>query len=109
MTIELVRNPDILKEAARLKDNRLFIGFAAETEKVVASAREKLSAKGLDLIVANDVSREETGFASDHNMGTIIDSDGGKVEIPKMRKTEMAHRILDHALAMWKARGSSGK
>ncbi|MDT8396913.1 MAG: bifunctional phosphopantothenoylcysteine decarboxylase/phosphopantothenate--cysteine ligase CoaBC [bacterium] len=104
MSIELVRNPDILREAAQLKGSRLYVGFAAETEEVVASAREKLAAKGLDMIVANDVSGKETGFASDHNMGTIIDNAGGTVKIPKMTKREMANRILDHALVLWKSR-----
>ncbi len=109
MNIELVRNPDILREAAPVKGGRLYVGFAAETDNVLASAKEKLAAKGLDMIVANDVSREDTGFASDHNMGTIIDSAGNSVKIPTMTKSEMANRILDHALTMWKARGSSEK
>jgi phosphopantothenoylcysteine decarboxylase/phosphopantothenate--cysteine ligase len=109
MNIELVRNPDILSEAAPGKSGRLYVGFAAETDNVLASAKEKLAAKGLDMIVANDVSREDTGFASDHNMGTILDSEGNSVKIPKMTKSEMANRILDHALNMWKAKSSSEK
>jgi phosphopantothenoylcysteine decarboxylase/phosphopantothenate--cysteine ligase len=109
MNIELVRNPDILREAAPGKGGRLYVGFAAETDNVLASAKEKLAAKGLDMIVANDVSRVDTGFASDHNMGTIIDSEGNSVKIPKVTKFEMANRILDHALTMWKAKGSSEK
>ena len=53
------------------------------------------------MIVANDVSREDIGFASEDNQGTIIDSAGSKVTIPKMSKLEMADRILDHALKLW--------
>lgn len=109
MSIDLVRNPDILREAADGKGSRLFIGFAAETEDVLKSAGEKLIAKGLDMIVANDVSREDTGFASEENQGTIIDALGKTVQIPKMSKYQMANRILDHALIMWKARDLSGK
>lgn len=104
MSIDLVRNPDILREAAVLKGHRLYAGFAAETENVLESAGEKLAAKGLDMIVANDVSREDTGFASEDNQGTIIDSLGKTVQIPKMTKDQMADRILDHALSLWKER-----
>jgi phosphopantothenoylcysteine decarboxylase/phosphopantothenate--cysteine ligase len=104
MSIDLVLNPDILREAAVLKGHRLYAGFAAETENVLESAGEKLAAKGLDMIVANDVSREDTGFASEDNQGTIIDSFGKTVQIPKMTKDQMADRILDHALSLWKER-----
>jgi phosphopantothenoylcysteine decarboxylase/phosphopantothenate--cysteine ligase len=104
MSIDLVLNPDILREAAVLKGHRLYAGFAAETENVLESAGEKLAAKGLDMIVANDVSREDTGFASEDNQGTIIDSLGKTVQIPKMTKDQMADRILDHALSLWKER-----
>ena len=104
MIIELVRNPDILKEAAGFKAGRLFVGFAAETRDVLESASEKLSGKGLDMIVANDVSRDDTGFGSEDNQGMIIDSRGGRVQIPKMTKSQMADLILDHALSLWKDR-----
>lgn len=104
MTIELVRNPDILQEAAGQKEGRLFVGFAAETRDVLASASAKLSGKGLDMIVANDVSRDDTGFESEDNQGTIIDARGNDVQIPKLSKYKMAGRILDHALSLWKAR-----
>jgi phosphopantothenoylcysteine decarboxylase/phosphopantothenate--cysteine ligase len=103
-SLDLVRTPDILQEASTFKENRLYIGFAAETEDVLSSASKKLSDKGLDMIVANDVSLEDSGFASEENQGTIIDSAGSKFPIPKMSKLEMADRILDHALKIWKKR-----
>jgi phosphopantothenoylcysteine decarboxylase/phosphopantothenate--cysteine ligase len=104
LTLELTRNPDILKEVSELKAGRLFVGFAAETENVVVRAKEKMEAKGLDIIVANDVSRKDIGFYSDENSGTIMDSAGDTVDLPKMSKKEMADRIIDRTLDLWMKR-----
>ena len=74
----------------------LVIGFAAETENVLANAREKLRSKKLDAIIANDVTREDAGFDSATNAITIITIDGtDPVELPLMSKSEAADRILD--------------
>jgi phosphopantothenoylcysteine decarboxylase / phosphopantothenate---cysteine ligase len=74
----------------------LVIGFAAETENVLANAREKLRSKKLDAIIANDVTREDSGFDSSTNAITIITKDGAEpVELPVMSKSEAADRILD--------------
>ena len=96
LTLELVRNPDILAELAGRKGKRFVVGFAAETESVLANARAKLARKGCDLIVANDVSRTDTGFDVDLNEVWILgpgpdDAD----EVPAATKREVAHRILD--------------
>lgn len=101
LILELSRNPDILGEVSPLKAGRLFVGFAAETENVIAQAKKKIRKKGLDLIVANDVSREDTGFHSDDNIGTIIDTNGNMEHLPKMSKRVMAEKILDSALKLW--------
>ena len=95
MTLTLERGPDILRELGESKGDTLLIGFAAETEDLLSNARKKLEAKNLDFIVANDVSRPDRGMSSDHNAVTILDRDGGAVEVPRALKGEVAERILD--------------
>jgi phosphopantothenoylcysteine decarboxylase/phosphopantothenate--cysteine ligase len=97
ITLTLERTPDVLSQVAASRTNgMLVIGFAAETENVVDNAREKLRSKNLDAIVANDVSREDSGFDSASNAITIITKDSGEaVELPVMSKSEAADRILD--------------
>jgi len=107
LTLDLSRNPDILMELLPEKRGRLFVGFAAETGDPVEEAKRKIQKKGLDLIVANDVSREETGFASDENEAVLIDPDGNMENLPRMSKKIMAGRILDSALALWRKKRSS--
>jgi phosphopantothenoylcysteine decarboxylase/phosphopantothenate--cysteine ligase len=102
MNLVLSRNPDILMEVSVLKAGRLFVGFAAETSDLVESAMTKIRQKNLDLIVANDVSGKETGFASHDNAATILDTEGNQEDLPKMPKSVMAERILDRALEAWK-------
>jgi len=93
--LELEATEDILAEvAARRRPGTLVVGFAAETENVLANARAKLERKGVDAVVANDVSSTETGFDSQRNAGSFLTRDGA-VELPPMSKTEMAGRILD--------------
>ena len=104
LTLRLSRNPDILKAVGPMKGDRLFVGFAAETRDLVENARKKAHEKNLDLIVANDVSREETGFESDENSGVILDQGDLAEEIPRMSKLKMAERILDAALEKWKGK-----
>ena len=104
LSLQLSRNPDILKAVASEKGEKLIIGFAAETRDLVENAREKARNKNLDLIVANDVSGNEIGFESEENSGVILDQGDLLVEIPRMTKTEMAEKILDTALSTWKAK-----
>lgn len=93
-TLELVPNPDILSAVAPLKGNRLFIGFAAETNDVMEEARGKLSRKGLDMIVANDVTQPGAGFEVDTNIVTLIADAGTEEALPLMSKSDVAVRIL---------------
>lgn len=96
LTLELLRNPDILAELVPRKGGRTVVGFAAETERVLENARAKLERKGCDLIVANDVSRQDTGFDVDRNAVWILGPDGKDVvEVPAAAKQEVAARILD--------------
>jgi phosphopantothenoylcysteine decarboxylase / phosphopantothenate---cysteine ligase len=97
VTLTLEKTPDVLSQVAASRANGLLvIGFAAETENVLDNAREKLRSKNLDAIVANDVSRQDSGFDSATNAITIITRDEDKtVELPLMSKSEAADRILD--------------
>jgi len=97
ITLTLERTPDVLSQVAASRANgMLVIGFAAETENVLANAREKLQRKNLDAIVANDVTREGSGFDSATNAITIITKDrNDPVELPLLSKREAADRILD--------------
>lgn len=96
LTVELLQNPDILAEAGRQKESRILVGFAAETEDLVANAREKLQKKHLDLIVANDI---RVGFGGETTRVTILDRQGRVEELPELSKREVAHRILDRVVA----------
>jgi phosphopantothenoylcysteine decarboxylase / phosphopantothenate---cysteine ligase len=96
LTLELEPTPDILAEVSEAKRDRLLvIGFAAETDEVLAHAREKLERKKLDAIVANDLTREGAGFDGETNIITFIPRRGEPLELPLMSKLEAAHRILD--------------
>jgi phosphopantothenoylcysteine decarboxylase/phosphopantothenate--cysteine ligase len=99
-TLPLELNPDILCEAGQRKGKRLLIGFAAETENLLANARKKLKEKNLDLIVANDVSLPGAGFAVDTNIAKLIDPSGKVEELPLMSKEDLADRVLDRVLLL---------
>ena len=96
ITLTLERTPDVLSQVAAARTNgMLVIGFAAETENVVEHAQQKLLNKKLDAIVANDVSRADSGFDSETNAITIITSDSEPIKLPVLSKREAADRILD--------------
>jgi phosphopantothenoylcysteine decarboxylase/phosphopantothenate--cysteine ligase len=97
LTLELVRTPDILAE---VKGNFVRVGFAAESENVVANARKKLEKKALDLIVANDITDKESGFGVDTNKVTLIDREGRVEELPLLSKREVAEKILDRVVGL---------
>ncbi len=102
ITIKLERTKDILADvAARNRDDLLVIGFAAETENVLANAREKMDRKNLDAIVANDVTREGVGFDAITNEVTMISRDEkAPIHIPLMPKTSVANIILDEVVRL---------
>jgi phosphopantothenoylcysteine decarboxylase/phosphopantothenate--cysteine ligase len=97
LTLTLEPTPDVLAEVARARrDELLVVGFAAETDKVVENAREKLRRKNLDAIVANDITRDGAGFDTETNVVTLLARDRTEpLELPLMSKLEAAHRILD--------------
>jgi phosphopantothenoylcysteine decarboxylase/phosphopantothenate--cysteine ligase len=108
LTLELEPTADILKEISLRKQSQIVVGFAAETENVLENARQKLSAKQLDAIVVNDVSREGIGFDSDRNEATIITHDE-VVEVPEDTKLEVAQRVLDQVVRIRQRRKSAVK
>lgn len=98
MTLELKKTPDILSEVSKRRvPGQLVIGFAAETNDVVTYAKIKLGKKGLDLVVANDITKAGAGFNTDTNIATII-TNSSEIELPLMSKRELADKILDEIL-----------
>jgi phosphopantothenoylcysteine decarboxylase/phosphopantothenate--cysteine ligase len=102
LLLKLERTPDILGTvAAKRQDDQLIIGFAAETENIEHYARQKLQEKGLDAVIANDVTRTDAGFDATTNAITIISSDRSEaLVLPLMSKLEAAHRILDEVVRL---------
>ncbi|HXZ19735.1 MAG TPA: bifunctional phosphopantothenoylcysteine decarboxylase/phosphopantothenate--cysteine ligase CoaBC [Candidatus Acidoferrales bacterium] len=103
LTLELAPTPDILAEIAMEKGNRTLVGFAAETSDLAENARTKLTRKGADIVVANDVTRQGAGFDVDTNIVTLVRRDGSQVELPQMSKQELASRLLDEVVALRRA------
>jgi len=103
LTLELIRTPDILSE---VKGKFLKVGFAAESENIVANAKQKLQHKKLDLIVANDITDASSGFGTDTNKVTLIDKKGKVEDLPLLTKREVADRILDKVMGLLSVKGS---
>jgi phosphopantothenoylcysteine decarboxylase / phosphopantothenate---cysteine ligase len=103
MQLDLAPIADELPRLAERKGDRLMIGFAAETEDLEVNALDKLNRKKLDMIVGNDVSRSDAGFAVDTNIVTILTTDGRIETTPKLLKDEVADVILDRIVALREA------
>ena len=101
LTLELVKTPDILSE---VKGKFIKVGFAAETQDLISNAQKKLTGKGLDIIVANDVSAKGSGFGSETNKVTILKKDGKPEDLPLMSKREVAEKILDNVSKLLKGK-----
>ena len=104
LTLHLQKNPDILAELGMQKEGRILIGFAAETEKLLTHAEEKLKKKNLDLIVANDITLDGAGFDVDTNVVRFLHADGRVDELEKMSKTRVAQQLLNQVTILWNAR-----
>ncbi len=100
LIISLESTTDILAELGQKKKHQILVGFAAETNDLMANAASKIRRKNLDLIVANDVSRSDIGFSSDDNQVTFIYPNGEKESLEKMTKKAVAYQILDRVLGM---------
>ena len=95
LTLELVKNPDILKELGILKKSQVLVGFAAETQNILEYANKKLVEKNLDFIVANDVTAEGAGFGVSTNIASIIWRNGTVESFSKMSKADLAEKIIE--------------
>ncbi len=99
LTLRLERTPDILAAVARRRAEagfpRVVVGFAAESQDLLANARAKLEAKGLDLIVANDITAADAGFAAETNRVVLLDREGRVEALPLMSKAAVAEAVLD--------------
>lgn len=101
LVVELERNPDILAWLGEHKTKQILVGFAAETNDVQENALSKLQRKHLDLIAANDVTAQNSGFAHDTNQITIYGADGSVVALPVMKKEEAADCLLNQVLQIY--------
>jgi phosphopantothenoylcysteine decarboxylase/phosphopantothenate--cysteine ligase len=99
MNLELEKTPDILAELGQRKDRQFLVGFAAETEKLLEHARQKLAGKNLDMIVANDVSAPGAGFDVDTNIVRFLYRDGRVEDLELMSKADVADQLLDRICA----------
>jgi phosphopantothenoylcysteine decarboxylase/phosphopantothenate--cysteine ligase len=105
--LDLERTTDILASLSAQRTTQLMVGFAAETSDLIAHAKAKLTAKGLDLIVANDVTIDGAGFDSEQNAATLIDRRGALTELPLMPKRALADEILNRAQELLLTRQST--
>lgn len=95
LLLTLVKNKDIAYELGKIKEDRILVGFAAETEDLIVNAKSKIEKKNFDFIVANDLKQEGAGFAEDTNIVKIIDKEGNILELPKMTKRQVAKEIFN--------------
>ena len=107
--LALERTKDILEELGKKKENRILVGFAAETEDLIAHAKKKLQEKNLDLIVVNDVTQPGAGFGSDTNQVKILTPSGQVKDLPLATKEEISRVILDHVVGLLEAKEGSRK
>lgn len=97
ISVQLVKNPDILKNLCQRKSGNkpVIVGFCAESENLLQNAKEKITRKGCDFLVANDISRKDIGFSSDYNEVSILKKDGTVIPVARATKTEIASKILE--------------
>lgn len=102
LILHLERNPDILYELGKKKGKKILVGFAAESNNLKKYAEGKLKSKNLDLIAANDITRQDAGFGSETNQGFLMDKKGEIEYLPIMSKHEMSNIILDRVASLLK-------
>jgi len=100
LSLQLEKNPDLLAELGQRKKKQILVGFAAETENLLTNAAAKLHKKNLDLIVANDVTAEGSGFGSETNLVNLLFADGRQETLPLLTKDEVAYRLLDRVIEL---------
>jgi len=105
ISLSLVKIPDILEELGRVKEDKILVGFSAETDNCIDNARKKLKSKRLDLIVANDISIPGSGFSLDTNQAVLIDRRGKVDDLPMMSKEALAGLIIDRVIKLLEGGG----
>ncbi len=95
ITIDLIKNPDILKEISEKKTSQIVVGFCAESENLIENAKEKIVKKGCDYLIANDISRKDIGFSSDFNEVTILSKNGEMKKLERADKRQIAKQIFE--------------
>lgn len=93
--LTLVKNPDILKDLCEKKSSQIIVGFCAESENLLQNAKEKISKKGCDYLIANDISRKDIGFSSDYNEVTILTKSGETIKLERNTKQKIAEKIFE--------------
>jgi phosphopantothenoylcysteine decarboxylase/phosphopantothenate--cysteine ligase len=109
LSLELDPTPDILAEIGRVKADQILIGFAAETQNLVDEARRKLQTKNCDMVVANLVNQDGTGFESDENEVALVPAEGDVVRLDRAPKRVLADQILDRVLGLRLRRHARGR
>lgn len=94
LTVEFIPNPDILAELGKKKTHQVLVGFAAETEKLLQYAQDKMQRKNVDLLVANDVTKPGAGFGSLTNIVSFLFPEGKRIDLPQMNKLEIARQLV---------------
>jgi phosphopantothenoylcysteine decarboxylase/phosphopantothenate--cysteine ligase len=104
--LELEATPDILMAVAKMgaQKPQIVVGFAAESQDLLKNASHKLKSKELDMLVANDISKPESGFGSDMNQVTLLFPDGRQENLPLMSKSELADRIIENIISLLESR-----
>lgn len=95
ITLELVKNPDILADLCKNKNNQVVVGFCAESENLLENAKAKIEKKGCDFLIANDISRKDIGFGAEYNEVIIFDKNGNITKLEKAPKNVVARKILE--------------
>lgn len=95
LKLELVKDRDVLYEMGKIKKNQIFVGFAAESNDILENAKAKINKKNLDFIIANDITKEDTGFSTDYNKVWILDKKGDILEVDKNEKSKISSIIFD--------------
>ncbi|MBR1461240.1 hypothetical protein IJ596_06390 [bacterium] len=98
ITLELVKNPDILAELCKNKSHQVVVGFCAESENLLENAKAKIEKKGCDFLIANDISRKDIGFGVDENEVSILDKNGGITKLEKASKGVIARKIWERVV-----------
>jgi len=104
LSIDLEPTDDILEKLGKIKNDKIIVGFAAETNNLIKNAKTKLKKKNLDLIVVNDVTQPDAGFESETNIVKIIDRSNNVEKLPKRTKEEVAHRVWDRIVEILKGK-----